>query len=169
MDKPATSVIHLSSLIVNVLRLRILHIIITFSIRHWLVQICLVLSLLHMKREVLVVAIHVGCVGIWYDLINCDRTLDCFVLLIEDLGNITLELVTLRLHIFDCEANNCTSNLHCHCVLSLQPQFLLQKDDGSEFGSIVLNVEAVMLTFDDSVTATHTDVVDTHLALVSTA
>jgi hypothetical protein len=129
----------------------------------------LVLSLLHMKREVLVVAIHVGCIGIWYDLINCDGTLDCFVLLIEDLGNIALELVTLRLHIFDGEANDCAAYLHCHRVLRLQPQLLLQQDDCSELGSIVLNVEAVMLALDDSVTATHTDVIDTHLALVSAA
>lgn len=52
-------------------------------------------------------------------------------------------------------------------MLRLQPQLLFQQDDRAELRSVVLNVEAVMLAFDDSVTATNTDVVDSHLTLVS--
>ena len=167
-DRRAASVVHLSSLVVNILRLGVLNVVVTFSIRHWLVQICLVLSLLHMKREVLVVAIHVGGVGVWDNLIDGNWALDCFVLLIEDLGNIALEFVALRLHIFDGEADHCASDLYCHCVLRLQPQLLFQQDDRAELRSVVLNIEAVMLAFDVGVTATNTDVVDTHLTLVST-
>lgn len=121
-----------------------------------------------MKREVLVVAIHVGGVGVWDDFIDGDWALDCFVLLIEDLGNIALELVALRLHIFDGEADHCASDLYCHRVLRLQSKLLFQQDDGAELGSVVLNIESIMLAFDDSVTATNTDVVNTYLTLVST-
>ena len=79
------SVVHLSCLVVNILRLGILDIVISFGIRHWLVQICLVLSLLHMKREVLVVAIHVGSIGVRDDLIDGDWALDGLVLLVKHL------------------------------------------------------------------------------------
>lgn len=89
------SVVHLPGLVVHVLRLCVLHVVVTFGVRHWLVQVCLVLSLLHVKREVLVVAIHVGGVRVRDDLIDGDRALDCFVLLVEHLGNIALELVAL--------------------------------------------------------------------------
>ena len=79
------SVVHLSCLIVDVLWLGIFDIIVTFSIGHGLVQICLVLSLLHMKREILVVAIHVGGVGIWNNFIDGDWAFDGFVLLVKHL------------------------------------------------------------------------------------
>ena len=120
------SVVHLSSLVVNILWFGILDIVVSFSIRHRLVQICLVLSLLHVKREVLVVAIHVGGVGVRDDLIDGDRALDGLVLLVEHLRNVALELVTLRLHVLDREADDCAADLHCHGVLRLQPQLLLQ-------------------------------------------
>ena len=54
-------------------------------------------------------------------------------------------------------------------MLRLQPKLLLQKDDCSEFGSIVLNVEAVLLTFDDSMTPADTNVVNSYLTLVTTS
>lgn len=53
------SVIHLSWLIVVVLWLRVFNIVVTLGVSHWLVQISLVLSLLHMQREILVVTIHI--------------------------------------------------------------------------------------------------------------
>ena len=122
-----------------------------------------------MKREVLVVAIHIGGIGIRNDFIDGDRTLDCFVLLVQNLRDITLEFVSFRLHILDGETDDCATNLHCHCVLRLQPQFLLQKDDRSELRSIVLNVETIMLALDYSVTAANTNVIDTHLAFMSSS
>ena len=42
------SVIHFLCIIVIVLRLCILHIIVSFRVSHWLIQVSLVLSLLHM-------------------------------------------------------------------------------------------------------------------------
>jgi len=120
------SVVHFSCLVVDVLRLGVFDIVVAFSIGHRLVQICLVLCLLHMKREVLVVAIHVGGVGVWDDFIDGNWALDGFVLLVEHLGNIALELVALRLHVLDRETDDCATHLHCHRVLRLQPQLLLQ-------------------------------------------
>lgn len=79
------SVVHFSCLVVDVLRLGVFDIVVAFSIGHRLVQICLVLCLLHMKREVLVVAIHVGGVGVWDDFIDGNWALDGFVLLVEHL------------------------------------------------------------------------------------
>ena len=54
-------------------------------------------------------------------------------------------------------------------MLCLKPKFLFEEDDGSKFGSIVLNVEAILLTLDDCMTATDTNIVDSDLALVAPA
>jgi hypothetical protein len=51
-------------------------------------------------------------------------------------------------------------------MLCLQPKLVLKENDSSKLGSIVLNVEAVLLALDDCVAPTHTDVVDSHLALM---
>ena len=74
------SVVHLSSLVVDVLWLGILNIVITFSISHWLIHVSLVLSLLHVKWEVLVVTIHIGCVSVGKSLVEGDWSLDDFIL-----------------------------------------------------------------------------------------
>ena len=58
------SVIHLSRLVVVVLWLPVFHVVVTFRVSHWLIQISLVLSLLHMQREVLVVTIHISSVSV---------------------------------------------------------------------------------------------------------
>jgi hypothetical protein len=54
-------------------------------------------------------------------------------------------------------------------VRRLKPQLVLEEDDGSELGSIVLNVETVLLTLDDGVTPTDRDVIDSHLTLVASS
>jgi hypothetical protein len=54
-------------------------------------------------------------------------------------------------------------------VLGLKSKFLLEQDDGSKFGGIVLYIEAVLLALDDGMTSTDTYVVDPHLALVAPA
>lgn len=51
-------------------------------------------------------------------------------------------------------------------MLSLESQLVFQKDDRAELGGVVFDVEAVLLTLDDSMAPTDTDVVDSHLTLV---
>ena len=51
----------------------------------------------------------------------------------------------------------------------LKPQLVLEEDDGSELGSVVLDVETILLTLDDGVTPTNRDVVDSHLTLVASS
>jgi len=89
-----SSVIHLSSLSVVFEWLSIFDVIITFSICHRLVQIGLILSLLRMKWIVLIVSVHICSVGI-RDTLRWQRSLDGLTLLIKNLGDITLEFVTL--------------------------------------------------------------------------
>lgn len=122
-----------------------------------------------MKREVLVVAIHVGGVGIGNNFIDGDWAFDGFVLLVKHLRNIALQLVTLRLHVLDRETDHRAAYLHCHSVLGLQPKLLLQQDDGAELGSIVLNVKTIMFALDDSVTAANTNIVNSYLTLMTTS
>lgn len=54
-------------------------------------------------------------------------------------------------------------------MLCLQPKLVLKKNDGSELGSIVLNVEPILLALNDSMATTNTDVVDSHLALMTSS
>jgi len=65
-----TSVVHLSRLVVKVLRLGVLNVIITLGIGHRLIHVRLILSLLHVKREVLVVTIHIRSVGVREGLVQ---------------------------------------------------------------------------------------------------
>ena len=122
-----------------------------------------------MQWEVLVVTIHIGGVGIGKSLIQSNWSLDGLVLRVEHLRHITLQLVALRLHILDREADHCASNLNRHRVLCLEPQLLFQQDDGSKLGGVVLDIEAILLALYDGVTSTHADVVDTHLTLMATS
>ena len=47
--------------------------------------------------------------------------------------------------------------------MSLESQLVLEQNDGAELGGIVFNVETILLAFNDGVTSTYTDIVDTHL------
>lgn len=53
-------------------------------------------------------------------------------------------------------------------MLRLEPQLILEEDYRAEFRCIVLNIEAVLLTFDDSMTSADTNVVYSYLTLVAT-
>jgi len=57
--------------------------------------------------------------------------------------------------------------LDSHGVACLESELVLQKNDGSELRSIVLDVESVWFALDDGVTSAHTDVIDSHLTLVT--
>lgn len=89
------------------------------------------------------------------------------VLLLEHLRNLVLKLVLLGLHVLDCERYHGATDLDRHGVVGLQSQLVLEQDDGAELGGVVLNVEAVALALNDGVAATHTDVVDAHLAFMT--
>lgn len=52
-------------------------------------------------------------------------------------------------------------------MVSLEPQLVLEEDNGTKFGRVVFNVESILFTLDDSVTSTHTDIVDSNLTLMS--
>ena len=54
-------------------------------------------------------------------------------------------------------------------MLGLESKFLFEENNGSKFGGVVLDVKAVLLALDDSMTATDTNVIDSHLALVAPA
>lgn len=73
-----------------------------------------------MKWEILVVTIHVGGVSVGKSLVEGYWTLDCFVLGVQHLRYVTLQLVTFRLNVFNCEADDCASNLHGHSMLGFQ-------------------------------------------------
>lgn len=122
-----------------------------------------------MKWEVLVVTIHVGGIGIRDGLVEGARCLDCFILGVKYLGHVTLQLVSLGLNVFYGEADDCASYLDGHSVLSLQPKLLLQENNCTELGRVVLDVETILLAFDDSVTSTDTDIINSHLTLVASS
>ena len=54
-------------------------------------------------------------------------------------------------------------------MLGLESKFLFEENNGSKFGGVVLDVKAVLLALDDSMTATDTNVIDSNLALVAPA
>jgi len=54
-------------------------------------------------------------------------------------------------------------------MLGFQSELLLQQDDGPELRGVVLDVEPILLALDDSVAPAHTDVIDAHLTLMTTA
>ena len=54
-------------------------------------------------------------------------------------------------------------------MLGLQPELLLQQDDGAELGSIVLDVKTIMFALNDCVTAANTDIVNTYLTLMTSS
>ena len=120
-----------------------------------------------MQREILIVSVHVRCIGIRKRLVQRNGSLNRLILGVEHLGHIALQLVALRLHVLNCEADDRTTDLDGHGVLRLQSQFFLEEDDRAELGGVVLDVEAVLLALDDGVAATDTDVVDTHLTLMA--
>lgn len=122
-----------------------------------------------MKREVLVVPIQVGGVRIGKGLVEGTWSLYRFILGVQYLWDITLQFVTLRLYVLDGETYHRTANLDSHSMLSLKPELVFKKDDSTELWGIVLNVEAVLLAFDDSMAATNTNIVDTNLTLMTTA
>lgn len=72
-----------------------------------------------MEREILVVTIHVGSIGFGEGLVQRNWTLDSFVFRVKHFGDITLKFITLRLYIFNSEADDCASDLHCHRMLCL--------------------------------------------------
>lgn len=98
-----------------------------------------------------------------------DGLVHSFVFGIKDTGNVTLELFLLGLHVFYGEGDDSSPNLNGHSVMSLQSKLVFQKDDGAEFGSIVFDVEAVLLTLDDSVASTDRDIIYTHLRLMASS
>lgn len=51
----------------------------------------------------------------------------------------------------------------------LESELVLEENDGSEFRGIVLNVESVRLALDDGMASTNTDIVDSHLRLVTSS
>ena len=162
------SVVHLPGLVVSLDWLGVLNVVVALSIGHGLVQVGLVLGLLHVQRVVLVVSVHVRVVPLG-DLVYRNWPLYRLVLLVKHLRHVALQFVSLRLHILDCEADDCAADLHGHGVLGLESQLLLEQNDGAELGGVVLDVEPVMLALDDGVTPTHTDVVDSHLAFVASS
>ena len=128
------SVVHLSSLILDVLWLGILNIIITFSISHWLIHVSLVLSLLHVKwwvitsesiksisliGELVCTLVLHGVRIIWYRHYGFDCLVHSFVFGVKDTRDVTLELFLLRLHVFYGERDDCSPNLNGHCMVSL--------------------------------------------------
>ena len=119
-----------------------------------------------MKWIVLIVSVHICSVGI-RDTLRWQRSLDSLTLLIKNLGDITLEFVTLWLHVLDGEADDCSANLHRHCMLSFQPKLLFQQDDGSKLWRVVFDVKAIVLTFNDCVTSAHTDIINSDLTLMT--
>lgn len=54
-------------------------------------------------------------------------------------------------------------------MMSLKPQLVFEENDGSELGSIIFDVETVLLTLDDSVAPAHTNIVDSHLTLMTSS
>ena len=54
-------------------------------------------------------------------------------------------------------------------MVGLQSELILQKDDCTKLGGIVLDVETILLALDDSVASTDTDIVDSHLGLMTTS
>lgn len=109
-------------------------------VEHW--NIWLVTSSLHHGIELLLRA------WLWKD-----RTdgFDCLILGVEDFSDLTPQLVSFGLDILDGERNDSSSNLDSHCVLRLQSQLVLEQDDGSELGGVILNIETILLALDDSV------------------
>lgn len=53
-------------------------------------------------------------------------------------------------------------------MVSLQAELVLEKDDGTKLRGVVFDIKAVLLTLDDSMASTHTDVVDPNLGLMAT-
>lgn len=123
-----------------------------------------------MQREILVISIQICCVGIGKGF-QCNRSLylrDSLIFRVEHLWDVALQFIPLRLYIFNCETNDRTPNLDGHGMLCFQSQLILQEDYRAELRCIILDVEAVLLTFDDSMTSADTDIIDTYLTLVTT-
>jgi hypothetical protein len=51
-------------------------------------------------------------------------------------------------------------------MMSLKSELVLEKNDGSKLGGVVLDVESILLALDDRMASANTDVIDSHLALV---
>jgi hypothetical protein len=85
------------------------------------------------------------------------------VLGVKNLWDVGLELFFLGLHILDGEWDDSSAHLYSHSMMSLESQLILEQNDGAELGGIVFNVETILLAFNDGVTSTYTDIVDTHL------
>ena len=54
-------------------------------------------------------------------------------------------------------------------MVSLKSQLILEQDNSTELGSVVFDVEPILLAFDDSMAPAHTNIVDPDLALVSSS
>lgn len=70
--------------------------------------------------------------------------------------------------VLDGETDDSSSHLHGHGVVGLQSELILKEDDGSELGGVILDVETILLAFDDRVASAHTNIVDSHLGLMTT-
>jgi hypothetical protein len=52
-------------------------------------------------------------------------------------------------------------------MLCSESQFVFEQDDGSKFGSVIFNVEAILFTLYDSVASGNTDVIDSDLTFMT--
>jgi len=120
-----------------------------------------------MQWEILIVSIQIGGIGIRKSLVESNRSLDGLVLWIKYFGYITLEFVSLRLYVFNSEADDSTANLDSHGVLCLQSELVLQEYNGTEFRSVIFDVKTILFTLDDCMASTDTNVVDTYLTLMT--
>ena len=53
--------------------------------------------------------------------------------------------------------------------MSFQPQLIFEQNNGTEFGRVIFNVETILLAFDDGMASADTDIVDSHLTLVTSS
>lgn len=54
-------------------------------------------------------------------------------------------------------------------MVSLKSQLVFKHYDGSEFGSVILNVESVLLALDYSMASADTDVIDSNLTFMASS
>lgn len=122
-----------------------------------------------MQWEVLVISIHICCISVRQSLVQSNWALDSFIFRIKDFGDIALQLVSLRLNIFYGEAYDCATNLNCHSMLGFESKLVLEQNNGSKFGGVIFNIEAILLALYNCMTSTHTDIIDSHLAFMASS
>jgi hypothetical protein len=122
-----------------------------------------------MELTTVIVSLSVVVTNSLNESFNRIKRFHYFVFRIKNFLNITFQLFFLGLNILDGERNDCSTNLHRHGVMSFESKLIFEKNDSSELGGVILDIETIRFTLNDSMASTNTDIVDSYLTLMTSS